>query len=173
MKFSDYLIESSITDINKEDKIFLLVIGGSASVKNYIYNKNFNIELVDIDAITAKLSNNNFEKARKLISKAIAIANKELETAFNNGKSIAQVSTGSGIKAVQNKFIKAKSFNFKTALVLVDTDINIAIKRNQERALLGKQGLIPDWKVQKTNNAAKETYNKLKNSVDYSTIIKN
>ena len=43
MRFIQYLIESTITDINKSEKVFLLVIGGSASGKNYIFEKNFKI----------------------------------------------------------------------------------------------------------------------------------
>lgn len=174
MNFIQFLNESAIADINNEDKVFLLIIGGSASGKNYIHSKNFSkIDLIDIDKITEKLSGGDFKKARKMVSKAISIANKELEKYFENEKSVAQVSTGSGAKAVINKFNKAKEYGFKTALVLVDVDVKKAIERNQERAKSGKQGLIPDWKVEKTNGAARETYNAVKNQVDYSVVIRN
>lgn len=171
--FKSFLLENVITNINKEDKIFLLVIGGSASGKNYIYHKNFKFDLVDVDKITHDLSGGDFEKARTLVAKAIAIAGKDIERAFESGKSIAQVTTGAGTKGVENKFLKAKEYGFKTALVLVDTDIKTALARQTKRAEAGEQGLIPDWKVEKTNIAAKETFNSLKNKVDYSTIIKN
>lgn len=174
MKFRDYLNESSAADILKEDKVFLLIIGGSASGKNYIHKKFFSkIDLVDVDAITTKLSGGDFEKARSLVSKAISMASKELEQYYAKGKSVAQVSTGSGAKAVINKFNKAKEYGFKTALVLVDVDIKKAIQRNQDRAASGKQGLIPDWKVEKTNNAARETYNTVKDQVDHAIVIRN
>ena len=173
MNFLKFLSESVISDIKKEEKIFLLVIGGSASGKNYVYEKNFSFDLIDVDKITDKLAGGDFEKARSMVSKAIAIANKELEKSFSEGKSVAQVTTGAGSKGVENKFKKAQSFGFKTALVLVDTDPKVAIERNQERAKNGKQGLIPDWKVEKTNAEARETFNHLKAMVDYSLIIKN
>jgi len=164
-----------IKDILSEESIFILVIGGSASGKNFIFNKNFkNIELVDNDEITKELSGGDFEKARKLISKATSIANKRLEKAFKNHKSIGQVSTGSNQKGTENKLIKAKSFNMKTALILIDTDVEKAIKRNKERAETGLQDLIPEWKVQKTNENAKKTFNNInKKEINYKIIIKN
>jgi predicted kinase len=168
--------DDKIADILKEESIFVLVIGGSASGKNYIFEKNFkNIELIDNDQITKELSGGDFEKARKLISKATAIANKRLEKAFQEHRSVGQVSTGSNQKGVENKLIKAKSYAMKTALILIDADVKKAIKRNKERAQAGKQGLIPEWKVQKTNENARETYNNLKklDVVDYKLVIKN
>lgn len=174
MNFRNLLKESTIKNILSEDKIFLLIIGGSASGKNYIHDKKFSkIDLVDIDKITKRLSGGDFEKARKMVSKAIAEANKEIESYFNKGKSVAQVTTGSGATGLINKIKKAESYGFKTAVVLVDVDVKKAIERNQVRADAGEQGLIPDWKVEKTNNAARDSFNTVKDLVDYSEIIKN
>jgi predicted kinase len=160
----------------KLESTFVLIIGGSASGKNYIYNKNFkNIPLVDNDQLTKELSGGDFEKARKLISKATAIANKRLTSAFEKKESICQVSTGGNQKGVENKLIKAKDYGMKTLLVLIDSDIKLAQKRNQERSNAGEQGLVPDWKVEKSNIKARETFNNLKdlNVVDSFKIIKN
>ena len=174
MGFRTHLVESSTKDILSSDKVFLLIIGGSASGKNYIHGKYFSkIDLVDVDEITKELSGGDFEKARKMVSKAISIANKEVEKYFQDGKSVAQVSTGSGDKAVSNKLKKAQEAGFETALVLIDVDVKKAIKRNEKRAAQGKQGLIPDWKVEKTNQAARETFNKVKSEATYSLVIKN
>lgn len=172
MKFNDFLNEGILNDISNEPKVFVLVIGGSASGKNYWYDKHLDFPLVDIDKITKRLSSGDFENARKYVSKAIAIANKEMTQYFQNNLSVAQVTTGSGIKAVQNKFKKAREYGFKTALVLVDTDVKTAIARNKKRADSGKQGLIPDWKVEKTNAAAKETFNVVSRDVDFSIKVK-
>lgn len=173
MSFKTFLNESSVNDIKNAEPVFLLVIGGSASGKNYIYNKNFKFKLVDTDEITNRLSGGDFEKARKLVSTAVAEANRELEKSFSAGTSVAQVTTGAGAKGVENKLKKARSFGFKTALVLVDTDWKVAYKRNVKRSEDGKQGLIPDWKVEKTNKEARLTFKQLKASVDLSVIIKN
>jgi len=175
MKSFRNIVESNVvTEIKNTESIFILVIGGSASGKNYIFNKNFsNIPLVDNDEITKRLSGGDFEKARKLISKATAEANKTLETAFKSKKSIGQVTTGSGKKAIENKINKAKSFDMKVAIILIDVDIKKAQKRNIERAEAGEQGLIPDWKVEKTNLAARETFNSVKSAADFNLIIIN
>ena len=56
MSFHQFLPESVIAEISREDKIFILVIGGSASGKNYVYDKNFSFPLVDNDKIASDLS---------------------------------------------------------------------------------------------------------------------
>lgn len=177
MKLFREIVETdSISKVIKNENVFVMVIGGSASGKNYIYDKNFSsIPLVDNDEITKRLSGGDFEKARKLISKATAEANKMLLSAFSKKESIGQVSTGGNIKGVENKLIKAKSFGLTTILVLIDTDVKKAIKRNKDRAESGKQGLIPEWKVEKTNDSARETFKELLKLgiVDYNQIIKN
>lgn len=165
---------NTISDIKKQEGIFILVIGGSASGKNYIYEKNFKgIPLIDNDEITKRLSGGDFSKVVKMISKATIEANKTLEKSFIKKKSIGQVSTGAQMKGTQNKIINAKSYGMKVALILIDVDIKKAQKRNKDRAATGHQSLIPDWKVEKTNLAARETFNMLKNEADFSIIIKN
>lgn len=169
-------VNDTLKNMKSQKDIFILIIGGSGSGKNYFYEKNLkNIPLVDNDAITKKLSGGDFEKARKLVSKATSIANKMLTDAFNEKKSVCQVSTGTNEKAVFNKFKKAKDAGMKTGLILIDADINDAQKRNVNRASGGKQGLVPDWKVEKTNIAAKKTYKNIKNNnvVDFAFIAKN
>lgn len=174
MNFLEFINEGTIQSILSEKPMFLLIIGGSGSGKNYVYNQNFSsIELVDTDKIIKKLANGDYEAARKYVSKAVAIANKMIEAKLKLGESVAQVTTGSGAKALVNKINKAKEYGFKTAVVLIDTNVNKAIKRNQERAAKGDQGLVPDWKVQKTNEAARESYNIVKDVADISLVIKN
>ena len=172
-QFRDFLEESTLSDIQGQDKVFLLVIGGSASGKNYIFDKNFTLPLVDVDAITKKLSGGDFEKAQKMITKAIKVAGSQIEDSLQKGKSIAQVTTGVGAKGVENKFKKAKAAGFTTALILVDTPLETALERNKARAQKGKQGLIPDWKVEKTNRGARDTFKQLRGKVDLELVINN
>jgi len=170
MNFKEFLNESIISDIQKEEKIFLLIIGGSASGKNYFFERNFKMKLVDVDKILKDLDSS---QDRTFLSKAIAKANEELDKSFREGISVAQVSTGAGTTGVKNKLKKAEQFGFKTGLILVDTDPKVAIKRNKERANSGSQKLIPDWKIEKTNKEARETFNELKSSVNFSTKVRN
>lgn len=172
MSVHQFLSESVIAEISREDKIFILVIGGSASGKNYVYDKNFSFPLVDNDKIASDLSGDHDERLR-LVSECISIANKSLERSFTSGESVAQVSTGSNSIAVLNKFKKARAHGFKTALILVDTDPEVAIKRNHLRASQGTRGLVPDWKLQKTHACARETFSKVRSTVDYALAINN
>ena len=176
--FRQFLNEGRLSDVLQNDQpTFILIVGGSASGKNFVHKKNFShVPLVDVDEITKDLSGGDFEKARKLVSKAVAVANKELDKYFSSQRSVAQVTTGSNETGVVNKLKKAKSQGLRTALILVDVPAAVAVKRNQERAAKGEQGLIPDWKVEKTNEAARATYkavSAMRDLVDFSTVINN
>ena len=98
---------------------------------------------------------------------------KELLKSFADGKSVANVGTGAGMPATLNKFKWAAEAGLKTAVVLVDVPLKTALKRNQERADAGKQGLIPEWKVEKVNNAARDNFKEYKKVTDYAILIKN
>lgn len=156
--------------------VFVLIIGGSGSGKNFIHSREFpEIPLVDTDKIVKDIAGDDADLARKSVSRAVHDANRELRKYFSRQESVAQVSTGSGFKGAFNKLQKAKDSGLKTAVVLVDSDPNEAIERNRRRAAAGEQFLVPDWKVKKTNLSAKETFRDLENSevVDYSFAIKN
>ena len=124
-----------------------------------------------MDQISKKLTVDG--DTRKVISKAIAQANAELKSYFESGKSVAQVTTGSGAKAVSNKVELAHSYGFDTHLVLVDTDIERAINRNRKRTDSGVQTSVPDWKIEKTDLAARQTFKETRRIATKSTIIKN
>jgi len=159
--FKTFLRESSPIAGSKEP-IFVLIIGGSASGKNYWYENNLkHMKLVDLDVFTKKLSGD----PRKNVSKAIAMAGKELEESFKKNISVVQTGTGSNTKAVENKFKLAKKYGMKTALVLIDVDISKAIKQNEMRIKQGGHGdtLSPE-KIARTNKAAKKTFNALKDN---------
>lgn len=156
--------------------VFVLIIGGSGSGKNFIHSREFpGIPLVDTDKIIRDIAGDDAELARKSVSRAVHTANRELRGYFSRQESVVQVSTGSGFKGAFNKLQKAKELGLKTALILVDSDPQKAIERNRERAGAGEQFLVPDWKVKKTNQSAKETYRDLKDSevVDYPVVVKN
>lgn len=162
-----------IQSLVKSEPTFLFVMGSTGSGKNYIVSKNFKgVELADIDKYMAELAAGGGDE-RKFISKAIAIANKVLTKSFENDKSVIQVGTGGNIKGLENKIIKAKSYGFKTALILVDASIKKSMERNQARADQGDQRLVPDWKVEKSYYASKDNFEILKSQVDLATIIKN
>jgi len=172
------IVESGdLTIIRKvvaSEPTFVFVMGSTGSGKNYIVNKYFkNIDLVDIDKYMAELADGG--DTRKYISKSIAMANKSLETNFKKQKSIIQVGTGGNLKGLENKLIKAKSYGFKTAIILVDSGLEKSRSRNIDRANKGDQRLVPDWKVDVSYKASMANYETLKKSeyVDFYLLIKN
>ena len=52
----------------------------------------------------------------------------------------------------------AKEAGMNVVVVLVDTDIKTAMKRNHARAESGKQALVPDWKVEKSVSSSKSNF---------------
>jgi len=168
------LLENSIINkIKNSTPVFILILGGPASGKNFIYEKYFNnFDLVDVDKIVKSLGG-TLENYTDFIGPALKIAKEELIEHFENNKSVVQVSNGANIKGTYNKFLLAEKYNFNTALILVDTDVQIALKRNKERASKGLQLLVPNEKVIANNKKARDTFNELKNKVDFNLIIKN
>ena len=178
MSFIQFLNESTdlstIKSLVKTEKVFIMMIGGAASGKNYIAHKHFSeLKLVDIDQYTKELSGGDFELARKFVAKGNAMVRKELEKSFKSGQSVVNVATGSGANAVIKKLKMAKENDFKTVLILIDVNIPTVLKRQALRAKSGTQGLIPDWKIEKTNKEAKMNFNDIAKESDYSLIIKN
>jgi len=92
MNFKSFLNENTIQEILNEPKIFVMIIGGVASGKSYIYEKNFkSLPLIDIDEYTKKLSNGDWEKARKFVDKAMHLAKTDLLNYFKNGESVVNI----------------------------------------------------------------------------------
>ena len=156
-------------------KWFIMIIGGIASGKSYIYNKYFNIiPCINIDDYTKQLSNNDFELARKKVSEAIKLAENDLKKYFKTGKSVVSQGTGAKIQGVLNKLKLAKEYGYKSCIVLVQTPIEIAQERNEKRAHKNERNLIPDYKIQRTNIYAKNNFhNYFKQKFDNFIIINN
>jgi predicted ABC-type ATPase len=174
--FEEFLNESKITlaDLDSTDigPVFIIVCGGPASGKNTVFNSHFpNMPLVDMDEITFKLSGGDFEKRTKILNKAIGVANKEIDGYLKQGVSFGQVTVGGSVKTIQNKVDKAHSMGYSVAVVLIDVNADTAIKRMNKRAKIGKQSSIPEWKVIKGNERARETYRAVK--ADYNIKVNN
>jgi len=97
----------------------------------------------------------------KLVSKAIKAVESDIKKVFMTGKSVVNT----GVNGVLNKFKWASDAGYSTA----DVPLETALKRNQKRANDGGRNLIPDYKVERTNNAARENFSKI---ADYSIRIK-
>jgi len=173
MRISE-LLESTIgQSIQQADTpIYAYVIGGSASGKNYWYERNLQeIPLVDIDVYTKQLALDTGGDPRKLVSKGIAMCNKELGNCFEKGESVGQTGTGANTKGVYNRLKKAKDAGFNTALILISVDPEVAIERNQQRVDSGGHGdTLSADKITRTNGYARKTYEELKDDTEVVTF---
>lgn len=179
MKFKLKEAEVSVSELQQavhEDPYFIFVMGSTGSGKNFISYKYFPlIHMVDIDKYVAKFmaTDTTGKDERKFISKAVHFAKSQLIKNFDKKRSVIQVGTGGNLQAMINKIDLAKSKGMRTAIILVDTNIEIAKQRNIKRAESGDQRLVPDWKIDVSYKASQENYHQLKNKVDFATIIKN
>lgn len=153
---------------------FIFFMGATGSGKNYIAQQYIpDVPLVDIDKYMAELALEYGTDERKHISRAVAIANKQLKKYFDEPTSVVQTGTGGNLKGLENKIKLAKSKGMKTAIVLVDTDIKKAKERNISRAAAGAQRLVPDWKIDVSYKASKVNYRTLQKEVDFFAMVKN
>ena len=160
------ILESIKSDVNKmksmaEDKpTFFFIMGGTGSGKNYVYRKFLKgTKLVDTDQYIEEYAKEYGTDGRKQISRAVARSKRELLASFKKKESVAQVGTGLNNKSSANKFMWAKEAGMNVVVVLVDTDIKTAMKRNHDRAAKGNQALVPDEKVVRSVSMSKENFN--------------
>lgn len=146
--------------------IFVVVIGGSGSGKNYYiahHHEYSSYRLIDMDISTGEDTN---------LSDRIAAMKNDMKTAFEKGESVAHPTTGSGLPGLTNKLKLAADHGYETRLVLIDTDPKIAASNLAARVAGGGHGEgIPSWKVDKTNAAARESFNSLRNQPFVSNAI--
>lgn len=141
---------------------FLIVMGGAGSGKNYfiesspIYSK---YKLIDIDAIKGELG----------ISAAITQIKPMLLQAFTNKEDVAHPTTGSNLKAQENKIEMAHEQGYSVTLVLVDTPIEQAIQNVRNRVRKGGHDVKLE-NIVSTNKKARENFNVLSSLVDNSIV---
>jgi predicted kinase/nicotinamide mononucleotide adenylyltransferase len=140
-----------------KEPTFIFLMGGTGSGKNYTYEKYLKgIPLIDLDDYTKEFAEEYCTEARKQVSRATARSKRELLSAFSSQKSIVQMGTGNNIKSTSNKFKWAKEHGLKVVVVLVDVDPKVALRRNKERHAGGESRLVPDEKVVRTVQVAKD-----------------
>ena len=177
IRYKDLLTENIVKKIKAtKDPLFIMITGGSASGKNYWFDKNFrNIPLIDIDAYLVAMTGDPSKERKPLVAKAIHMAKADMKTAFKGKQTVAQVSTGGNLKGTENKLKLAKEYGMKTALIFIDTDPEVAIARNKQRVQQGGHGsTLPEKKIRTTNKYSREVFDKLKKSkyVDFSEVVK-
>jgi len=149
--------------------VFVVVIGGSGSGKNYYISHHpeySSYRLIDVDVPVGEDAN---------LTTRIALMKKDLKSAFEAGESVAHPTTGSGLPGLTNKLKLAADYGYETRLVLIDTDPKVAASNLAVRVAGGGHGAgIPQWKVEKTNAAARESFDALRGQpfVDSAVVVK-
>ena len=142
---------------------FVLVMGGAGSGKNYYISQNFpSFLLIDIDAIKGELG----------VGPAITAIRPMMEKAFAEKKNVAHPTTGTNLKAQQNKLALAQRNGYSTTVVLVDTPIDQAIAQVRKRYREGGHDVEID-KIVSSNKIARQNYEALKGLADNAIVTGN
>lgn len=149
--------------------VFVVVIGGSGSGKNHYISHHpeySSYRLIDVDVPVGEDAN---------LATRIAMMKKDMKASFEAGESVAHPTTGSGLPGLTNKLKLAADHGYETRLVLIDTDPKRAASNLAARVASGGHGEgIPPWKVEKTNAAARESFEALRNQpfVNSAIVVK-
>lgn len=176
LKVEEHLLESkgnSIDDIkellNSDQKVYILYGGGIGSGKSYHAENNFSgVKVVDMDDIAVSMVKPGTpldQIPKEVYNKALKKKLSEIQNGLNGEESFIEMATSSNLTATQNKLQRAKENGFVTAFIFVDVPLQVSIQRNRERIEKGGRGIKPEleYKVERTNNAAREVANKMKN----------
>ncbi len=175
MTFIEYINESTLKEILSKDNMFIMIIGGAGSGKNFIYKKYFShLPLFDVDEYILRLSGGDPQKAGKFVTKAIKELESDLQKQMQkDSNSVVSMGTGKSVHGVQNKFKFARDAGKEIAIIRVDVSPEVAFERSQARAQKEQRAEIPLFNIQKTNKMAKMNFRSFAKLADYSLIIKN
>ena len=142
---------------------FVLVIGGGGSGKNYFIANNpvySQYKLIDVDAIKGEVG----------VSTAIGQIKPMLQAAFMKHENVVHPTTGGHLKGQENKIALAHEHGYIVTMVLIDTPIEVAIRRVRERVRSGGHDVELD-KIVSSNEKARENFNALTSLVEKNEII--
>ena len=158
---------NSINDLKTylEDKLFISVGGGIGSGKSYFINNVLkksvgDLPVYDVDILNKQMAGGEYK--RELAGKAAAQFRKELPIAFTKSESFIHTGTNSNYNGLAAKLQLAKANGFTTVLIHIDTPEDIAIQQASERTKSGERNPIEDFKIIRSINDSKETFEKIK-----------
>lgn len=149
--------------LNELKPQFILVMGGAGSGKNhFIENSSIysNYKLIDVDAIKDELG----------VSAAITQIKPLLKAAFEAQENVVHPTTGSNLKAQENKIKMAHDYGYVVTVILKDTPIEQAIEQVRNRVKKGGHDVSLE-NIVKSNKLARENFAALTPLVDLSQIV--
>lgn len=142
---------------------FALIMGGAGSGKNYYISQDPTLStfnLIDVDVMKEKIGT----------SAAITQIRPMLQRAFATRENVVHPTTGSNLKAQQNKIDMAHKNGYTVTLILINTPIEKAIDQVRQRVKKGGHD-VPLENIVATNKKARENFNSLALLADKSKII--
>lgn len=142
---------------------FMLVMGGAGSGKNHFIENDptySKYELIDVDAIKGELG----------VSAAITSIKPMLKASFEVQENVVHPTTGSNLKAQENKIKMAHEYGYVVTLILKDTPVEQAIDQVRNRVKKGGHDVELE-KIILTNKIARENFNSLSTLADKSIVV--
>lgn len=142
---------------------FVLIMGGAGSGKNHFISTNpvySKYNLIDVDAIKGELG----------VATAIKQIKPLLTQAFEQRQNIAHPTTGSNLKAQQNKINLAHEYGYNVTLILINTPIDRAIDQVRNRVRKGGHDVQID-RIVSSNKNARENYDSLSAIADVAKVV--
>ena len=176
-KVEEALWESETTSVDTikslldfDQKVYVLY-GGIGSGKSYHVERNFpNVKVIDSDNIAMSGHKGDLKDIPNTVySTAAKEKLKQVANALQGDQSFIEMGTSANKEAAIKKINKAKEMGFVTAFIFVDVPLQVSIDRNRSRIESGGRGVPQDleYKIERTNERARETSNSLKSLVDY------
>lgn len=138
-----------IKEIHKNGSpIYVVTAGVQGSGKSTFAVENFKgVDVIDLDEINKKLSNNDMSLFQQNRNNAIITKNDAIAKHFKMKKSFIDAGTAANTQATLRKLEKAKALGYITILIYMNIPIEIAIERNNKRLKNGGHG-VPIERVQ-------------------------
>jgi len=142
---------------------FVIVMGGAGSGKNHFIANNppySGYELIDVDAIKGEVG----------LDAAISQIKPLIISSFEVQENVVHPTTGTNLKAQQNKIALAHDYGYVVTLILVDVPIEQAIDQVRQRVRAGGHDVSLE-KIVSSNKIAKENFNSLSQLVDKAQVV--
>ena len=147
MKFKKIYESSNNNDQVKDtmkngSPMYVVTAGIQGSGKSTFAVENFkDIDVVDLDEINKKMSNNDMNLFQQNRNNAIIAKNDIIASHFKMKKSFIDAGTAANTQATLRKLEKAKALGYITVLIYMNIPIEVAIERNNKRLKDGGHGV--------------------------------
>ena len=145
----------------KDDKLFVTVGGGIGSGKTFLTNKFVELPIIDVDDSISHVGGGQYDRAN--LGKGRKQFNSLLDKAYVGGKSFVHMGTNANLNGTKKRLQRAKENNFTTVLVLIDTNIDTAVKQAQMRT---DRNDIAIERIIQSHDDALDVFEKLKQDND-------